>query len=128
MPHLTRKNTPTDFQLSGRQLFELDFGPKPGGSAFADEAELREAWAANRDKTLQRYAFTLHDAGWRPEAFWYRDAGTEAGGYDHNAPNGNSTERLRWLFDHDAFLPVSSRSCDHEPTATRAATPRRPGA
>jgi hypothetical protein len=93
-----------DFPLNLGQFLELDMGPK-SKSAFRDEEELRDAWEANREKTLHRYAFKLHDAGWRPEVFWYLEAGDPRCRYDYNAPNGNGTERLRWLWEHDAFLP-----------------------
>jgi hypothetical protein len=101
---LRRKNTAKDFPLDIRQLLEIGMGPKPSGSAFASEDELREAWEANREKTLHRYAFTLHNAGWRPEAYWFLECGDPGLAYDYNAPNGNGTERLRWLWEHEAFL------------------------
>ncbi len=105
MGHLIRKSTPRDFPLDGRQFFELELGPK-ATSAFRDEDELREAWEANREKTLQRYAFRLHGAGWRPAAFWYLDVGDPELFPDGDDENDyREPARLRWLFEHDAFLP-----------------------
>jgi len=109
MGHLTRKTTRRDFPLDGRQLLELDMGPKPRGSAFRDEDELRQAWEANRDEFLQRYAFRLHHAGWRPDAYWYLEAPEELWVADDPVTDEGDgpaqRARLRWLLDHDAFLP-----------------------
>jgi hypothetical protein len=100
------KATAQDFPLNSAQLFELDMGPK-AKSTFVDEDELRAAWEANRDQILKRYAFRLHDAGWRPDAYWYFDAGDpdlmQVDGWRED--EARAPARLRWLLAHDAFLP-----------------------
>ena len=99
------KGSARDFPLNLGQMLELDLGPK-ARAAFRDEAELRAAWEANREQIVHRFAFTLHNAGRRPAAFWYLDVGDPA-----LFPDGDDEDdhrepaRLRWLWDHDAFLP-----------------------
>jgi hypothetical protein len=58
-------------RLRAGQELELWLGPSSNGSAFRDEAELREAWTRNRDRLMQQYG---HD-GRRPMAWWEFEAG-----------------------------------------------------
>jgi hypothetical protein len=105
MAHLTPKNTSRDFPLSGPQWLELELGQKET-SAFRDDAELREAWEANRAEIIRRYAFRLHNAGWRPLAFWYFEAGEPSlvdDGFDADSPK--EAERLTWLYANNKFVP-----------------------
>lgn len=100
------KANASDYPLDGGKLFELELGPHPGRSSFRDDDDLRAAWEANRDQILQRYAFRLHHAGWRPAVYWYLEAGDPSlVDDDFRADSPREADRLRWLVEHDAFLP-----------------------
>ncbi|CAN5775478.1 hypothetical protein BH24CHL6_BH24CHL6_08760 [soil metagenome] len=112
MTRVRRRTTPQSRTrrdaLNVAQLMELTIGPKTAGS-FEDEEDARAAWEANRDRLLERYAFHTHCAGWRPDAFWQFEAGvgpewTEESWRDPEDDPYHDL-RLRWLHEHDAFLP-----------------------
>jgi len=95
--------------VTGPQAFELVLGPKSTGSAFASEQDARAAWESHRDHLIERAVFHTHDAGWRPDAYWHFDAGRDDLIPTDDQVMGRDPEgvnaRLRWLFDHDGFLP-----------------------
>lgn len=116
------KASAKDYPLTLEQLLELDGGPDEHGSAFADEAELRLAWAANSERILHRYAFDLHDAGQRPEVYWYLTADTTLGpAADWREEDRLQPARLRYLLEHDAFLPGELEQIERVAKQERAA-------
>lgn len=96
-------------RLDLAEFLFLTLGPSAGAGPFADEADARDAWESHRDHLIERAVFHTHDAGWRPDAFWHFDADrddlipTDAQVMGRDPEGVNA--RLRWLWDHDAFLP-----------------------
>jgi hypothetical protein len=57
-------------ELTHWQEMELWLGPGPHGSAFESRAELRDAWARNRDRLMTMFA----KHGRRPAGWWEFEA------------------------------------------------------
>jgi hypothetical protein len=93
MPPRRRQDKRRRRELTYDQGWELLLGPDRG-SAFADEAEARAAWDANRDELLADC-----NGGTRPWAFWRFEA-----------PGAARGRRLAYLAEQGHLDPVEAAS------------------